>query len=51
MYRRDLGKKNKSAHDANKQRGGPAGLPPYGYRHNKTKRRLEICPEEAEIVR
>ena len=51
MYSRDLGKKIKSAHAAKKKRGEPAGLPPYGYRHNGVEKRLDICPEEAEVVR
>ena len=51
MYSRDLGKKIKSAHAAKKKRGEPAGLPPYGYRHGADKKRLAICPEEAEVVR
>lgn len=51
MYSRDLGKKIKSAHAAKKQRGEPAGLPPYGYRHAANGKRLEIVPEEAEVVR
>jgi DNA invertase Pin-like site-specific DNA recombinase len=51
MYSRDLGKKIKSAHTAKKQRGEPAGLPPYGYRHRADGKRLEIVAEEAAIIR
>lgn len=51
MYSRDLGKKIKSAHMAKKQRGEPAGLPPYGYRHNTSEKRLVIVTEEAEIIK
>jgi len=51
MYSRDLGKKIKSAHDAKKRRGEPAGQAPYGYRIDKKTRRLEIVPEAAEIVK
>jgi len=51
MYSRDLGKKIKSAHDAKKRRGEPAGQAPYGYRIDKKSRRLEIVPESAEIVK
>ena len=51
MYSRDLGKKIKSAHAAKKKRGEPAGLPPYGYRHDANGKRLVICAGEAEVVR
>ena len=51
MYSRDLGKKIKSAHDAKKRRGEPAGQAPYGYRIDKKTKRLEIVPEAAEIVK
>ena len=51
MYSRDLGKKIKSAHAAKKKRGEPAGLPPYGYRHNEDKKRLVVFPDEASIVK
>jgi DNA invertase Pin-like site-specific DNA recombinase len=51
MYSRDLGKKIKSAHAAKKKRGEPAGLPPYGYRHDGEKKQLVIFPNEADVVR
>jgi len=51
MYSRDLGKKIKSAHEAKKRRGEPAGQAPYGYRIDKKSRRLEIVPEAAEVVK
>jgi DNA invertase Pin-like site-specific DNA recombinase len=51
MYSRDLGKKIKSAHNVKKQRGEAAGVAPYGYRKNRKEKRLDVCPEEAEVVK
>lgn len=50
MYSRDLGKKIKSAHDAKKRRGEPAGQAPYGYRIDKQDKQLKIVPDTAQIV-
>ena len=51
MYSRDLGKKIRSAHDAKKKRGEPAGQAPYGYKKSKYDTQLYIDGDAAEIVR
>jgi len=51
MYSRDLGKKIRSVYAAKRQRGDASGSPPYGYRYNPSSKRLEISPEEADVVR
>jgi DNA invertase Pin-like site-specific DNA recombinase len=51
LYSRDLGKKIRSAHDAKKRRGEPAGGKPYGYRRSEDGRSLAVDSEAADIVK
>jgi hypothetical protein len=46
-----MGKKIKSAHDAKKKRGEPAGNAPYGYRKSEDGKKLVLDGDAAETVK